>query len=134
MVDPSTYIPAVLSSFVVGWHLPSPRALWTAFQTYRSLKGAFPMNANPIALMTSALKLGEDAVKLYTDITQHDKAGAIAATLDALPAVATLTGEPLADLQAVVTADSLGDAWELEQDFVGVLPLVKAALAKYRGT
>lgn len=123
---------ALLAPFVVGWHLPTPSACWTAFKVWRSTKG-FPMTtSNPIALMGAALKLGQDGVRFYTDLTGKNKADAVAAVLDALPALATVTGEPLVDLQAVVTADALGYAWDLEQDLVGVLPALSAALAKYR--
>lgn len=92
------------------------------------------MTSNPLTLIPAALKLGEDGIKLYQDIGAHNKADAVAVTLDALPALATVTGEPLADLQAIITADRLGVAWTLEQDLVGVLPLIQAALAKYRAT
>lgn len=129
--------PRALAEVVGGavcWVFPNPRACWTALRLWLTLRG-FPMNlSNPVALMGAALKLGQDGVKLYTDITTNNKTDAIAATLDALPAFATVTGEPLADIQAVVTVANLGYVWDLEQDLVGVLPLLQAALAKYRAT
>lgn len=86
---------------------------------------------NPLSLITAALTLGKDAVALYQDASNHDRAGAIAAALDALPAIATVTGKPLGDLQAVVTAERLGVAFDLEQDAVRLLPLIEAALAAH---
>lgn len=86
---------------------------------------------NPIALVTAALTLGSDAIKLYQDLSKHDKADAVAAVLDAVPALATVTGKPVADLQAIITPEAVGLAFDLEQDAARVLPLIEAALAKH---
>jgi hypothetical protein len=92
------------------------------------------MSLNPIQLVASALTLGEDAIKLYRDLGAHDKPDAVAACLDALPVLASVFNKPLSDLQAVITADGLGVAYDLEQDTVRVLPLIEAALAKYHAS
>lgn len=120
-----------LLTFILGLHLsPPPYRQWATnlAATYRLLKGlGVPMN--PMTLIPAALTLGEDAVKIYQDLAGHDKAGAVAACLDTLPALATVFNKPVAELQAVVTAEDLGIAYDLEQDAVRVLPLIEAALA-----
>ena len=128
-----THLEVAGGAFVTGWCTWTPPTLWKALRASWALKKGFPMPLNPIALVSASLTLGNDAVKLYKDLSAHDKPAAVAAALDALPALATLTNEPLADLQAIVTPEALGVAYDLEQDAVAVVPLIKAALAKYRG-
>lgn len=88
----------------------------------------------PVAFIAAALAVGKDAVKLLQALKTNDKAAAVADTLDALPAFATMVGEPVADIQAVVTADTLSIAFDLEQEAPTIIALVKTALAAYRGT
>lgn len=102
------------------------------YHTNQRLKGLIEMN--PLQLIPAALNVGTDAVKLFKDLQTSDKASAIADTLDALPALAAISGEPLGDLQALLTPERLAIAWDVEQEVVKILPLLREALATYRAT
>lgn len=90
--------------------------------------------SNPLQFVSAVTTVGTDAIKLVQALKASDKTAAIADTLDALPALAILTSEPVADVQAFFTAERLGIAYDIEQEAPTVIALVKAALATYRAT
>jgi hypothetical protein len=86
---------------------------------------------NVLTLIPAALTIGEDLVKLSTDLATANKADAVAAVLDALPAIASLTGKPLADLQAILTPENIGAAFEAEQAAAKIVVAVEAFIATH---
>lgn len=116
---------AVLGSFVVGWRLPTPLACWRAWQVYRSLKGAIPVNA--LQLIPAALTLGEDAIRLAQDLETGNKDAAVAAVADALPALAQVTGKPVETLQGLLTPARVGAAFELLEATQKIVAAVEAS-------
>lgn len=132
-----------IQALAVGWLLPSPvkflaralvrytspTTLILAFRTLRSLKGATPMNV--LTLIPAALTIGEDLVKLSTDLSTGDKDAAVAAVVEALPSIAALTGMPLVELQAILTPANIGAAFEAEQAAQKIVVAVEAYMATH---
>ena len=52
----------------------------------------------------------------------------------ALPALAVITNEPVADVQAFLTPERLAIAYDLEQEAPTVIALVKSALVTFRAS
>ena len=84
---------------------------------------------NALQLIPVAITLGEDGLKLSQDLISGDKAAAVAAVLDALPAVSTATGKPLADLQALLTAERIGAAFDLLEAVEKIVAAIEAKVA-----
>jgi hypothetical protein len=86
---------------------------------------------NILTLIPAALTIGEDLVKLSTDLAANDKEAAVAAVLEALPAIASLTGKPLGELEAILTAANIGAAFEAEQAAAKIVAAVEGYLATH---
>lgn len=86
------------------------------------------MNAFQIA--TVAITLGEDALKLFQDVRADNKDQAVADIVAAVPAIAEATDQDAANLAVLLTAQSVGAAF----DFVfAAEKLVEAVNARLHG-
>lgn len=113
---------------MVALHIPTPsyRDWWATAVRLRTISKGFDMNA--LQLIPAALTLGEDAIKLAQDIQTGDRAGAVAAVQDALPAIAEFSGKPLADLQAKLTPERVGAAYDFLVAVEKVIAAVEAGV------